>query len=254
MKRLLILLAFCGALICSAGCDKPDNPKPSPGPDKPVTPTDPTTPTDPPAPPATPFFTADIKDVYPFNRANSGVEIHFQTNIQDITVTPDSAWCKVTLFAQQSYFLMMVDAYDTRLPNGAYDYPEPRTCSVTVKAGDVYNKTFKVLQEGHTYIRVPESPVVLSAAGASTDVKISTNCYEIQAVCDASWLSFNIKDMSTVTVTSTARPDSEKTPRKATVRLVSKLDSDTYNNFVVADADATLSDEDYKYGDHTDWD
>lgn len=194
-----------------------------------------------------------MKDVYPFNRGEQAVWIYFDTNVKDWTATPDADWCTVSYNEDHNGCLVKVGQYDPRYDNGAYMYTSPRTCSVTVKAGDLYNKAFTVLQESMTYIKVPENPVVLSAAGESADITLSNNCYGL-SFSETSWLSFTKKDSNTYTVTSTSRPSGDRTARKVTVKVTSVLDNTVYASFVVADADATLSDEDYRYGDHTDWD
>lgn len=259
MKKLLICLSLSAALLFSYSCGKPDGPNP-PSPNPPSGPTDPSTPTDPPSPPdpptpptpTEPYFSADIKDVYPFNCGSNGVEVKYQTNISGWTVTPDADWCTVSV--NESAFVILVSEYDPRYDNGAYKYTDPRTCSVTLTAGTAFSKTFKVLQESKTAITLPYEPVLLSASGATAEILVRNNCYDWTIACDASWLTCTKKDGMTLTVTSTARPVDEKTPRKAQVTLTSALDITVKSTITVADADASLSGEDFNYGDHIDWD
>lgn len=237
-------------LFCAAGCNKP---APSPAPSPTPTPT----PTPVPTPPVdVNYFKADIKDLYVFNSGGgSGVEVAYKTDIKDWTVTPSERWCKITV--ESARFVILVDEYKPTVnPDGSGGdlYTSPRTCTVQLTAGTAFSKTFTVLQESRTIISIPFQPLLLSAAGASADVLVNNNCYSWTATTDASWLTLKKKDSSTLTVTSTARPASESTPRKATVMIVSDLDDFVNARFTVADADSELSGEDYNYGDHTDWD
>lgn len=240
MKRFCMILA--SLLLCAASCQKsgPENPTPvNPTPEPPVQKN---------------YFKADIKDVYAYNCGESGTEVQYTTDISGWTITPSETWCTITVESQR--FVIHVGEYKPTVNpdgGGGYLYTEPRKCTVQLVAGTALNKTFTVVQESMTVISAPSTPVTINAAGASKDVFIQNNCYGWTASTDATWLTLKQKDASTLTIVSSTR-SSGATPRQATVNIVSKLDDWVKAQFIVADADAEFNGEDYKYGDHTNWD
>ena len=238
----MVILLACLSL---GGCHKPAPPSPEPTP-VPPTPT---------PPQKTNYFEADIKDIYAFNCGDiSGVEVSYKTDISGWTIKPSETWCSILV--ESTRFVILVSEYrPTVNPDGSggYLYTEPRSCTVTVTAGTAYSKTFKVIQESMTFFNIPSAPILLSPDGGSADVTVINNCYGWSASTDASWLTLKKTGNSTLTVTSSARA-AGASPRQATVTLKSDLDDWVTAKFTIADADAELSGEDFRYGDHTDWD
>ncbi len=260
--RPLSLAVILSVLI---GCSKPTsepkvNPTPDPQEQEDPTPGPQEDPT--PDPPAEKnYFKGNIKDVYVFCFDGFGIEmnIYYESDIEDITVTPSESWCKASVHNDDVQYINLYCCEEYRPTfnpdgSGGWLYAEPRSCTVELTVGDIFNKTFKVYQECETSIIVPFNPVTLNAAGESVDVLVQNNVYSWSATTDADWLTLKKKDSSTLTVTSVARSDSQAAPRKATVTIVNDYNEFTNTTFIVADADADLSGEDFGYGDHSDWD
>ena len=210
----------------------------------------------PPAPTG-PYFKADLPDEYVLNRDPGAVSWIVDTNIPDWTVESDEAWCKAT--AKTNEVWLDIEEFDAREENGAYKYDPPRTCTVTVKAGAVYNKTFKIIQQTNTIISFPEAvanilTVELPADGGTAEVLVWSNAYHWTPTTDASWLTVTRKDAATLKVTSTPRSDGETEARSTKVIVYVTSDEFVDNQFTVVDAPARVGGEGYDYGDHTDWD
>ena len=215
-----------------------------------------------------PYFKIELPDEFVMNYNQGSASWVVDTNISDWTVESDASWCKPT--AKTNELWLDVEDYDCRYENGAYRYDPPRTCTVTVKAGTVYNKTFKVIQQTHTIISftqltysqnydwILDEPsgmkVLLSADGQTRDLMITTNAYRWIPETDASWLKAECVNNATLRLTSTARPESETTARSAKVKLYVESDHLNYETFTVMDAPANVEGNDFPYGDHTDWD
>lgn len=239
MKKLLY--AFLCTLSLLTGCSGgggSDGPDPGPGPQ-----------------PTEPYFNASLPGQVGISYMGSPLGFIINTN-QDInawTVTADAAWCHPV--KDEFQFSITCDEYRPTETNGQDAYVEPRQCHVTVRCGQLFNKTFTVFQESRTAIRVPQETVYLSADGETRDITVYNNCYEIRASVEnnPSWLSVSIKDKTTITLVSVARAQGVSTPRTANVIVESDLTEGRYR-IVVKDADANLDTQDYNYGNQTDWD
>ena len=108
----------------------------------------------PPAPKG-PYFKAELPDEYLLSYNQGGISWPVDTDITDWTATPDAEWCKWT--PKEKELGLVVEDYDCRDENGYESYDPPRTCTVTVKAGTVYSKTIKIIQDTHTIINFPQS-------------------------------------------------------------------------------------------------
>lgn len=238
MRHKQLFLAFAIALSVATGCHKPDNPSGSGSSN--VTPSTPGGNTN------TPYFTANIRDMYPQGADDTGFTISVQTNITDWTVECSADWLVIT---KKSTEVVCVPKPIER--DGTY--AAPRSCTVTIKAGTVFNKTFSVVQEGWTRLQSVYE-LKLKPGGESVEVSVTHNCYSWTPSTTASWLTVKKKDTGTLVITSSARSASDTTPRKGVVKLQSDWQDSVYWNITVSDADSNLGNEDYKYGDQTDWD
>lgn len=248
MRFKLLLIAL--AIFAFTECKKPANPSSGsdPQPEQPSKP-DPSgggsgggedTP-----PSTSPYFKANIQDTYFQGPTDTGFTIYVDTNITDWTAEASADWLKVTKKSAEAVFVPQT------IEQGSY--PAPRTCTVTIKAGSVFNKTFTVLQEAWTHISAVYE-VKLKPGGETVEIPISHNCYNWTPSTDANWLTVKKKDTATLTITSSARSASETTPRKGVVKLQSQLQDAVYWNITVSDADSNLGNEDYNYEDPTEWD
>lgn len=218
--------------------------------------------------PTGPYFKADLPDEYLMSFNQGAVSWPVDTDITDWTATSDADWCKPTAKAKELW--LDVEDYDCRDENDAYKYDPPRICTVTVKAGTVFSKTIKIVQDTHTFISftqlryslnydwILDEPsgmkVLLSADGQTRDLMISSNAYRWVPETEATWLKVKCVDNATLRLTSTARADTETAPRSATVKLYVETDRLNTANFTVEDAPASVEGNDFSYGDHTDWD
>lgn len=218
--------------------------------------------------PKGPYFKIELPDEFLMSYNQGSASWVVDTNISDWTVESDASWCKPT--AKTNELWLDVEDYDCRDENGYERYDPPRTCMVTVKAGTTYGKTFKVVQDTHTFISftqlryslnydwILDEPsgmkVLLSADGQTRDLMISSNAYRWVPETEATWLKVKCVDNATLRLTSTARADTETAPRSATVKLYVETDQLNYATFTVEDAPANVEGNDFHYGDHTDWD
>lgn len=248
MAALLVLLA-------AVSCHKPPTPGPTPDPGpEPV--------------PEGPFFRADLPDECVIGFDQGAVAWAVETNIADWAASSDAEWCKPTSKTKELW--LDVENYDCRDENGYERYDPPRTCTVTVKAGTVFSKTIKIIQDTHTIITFPQEvmngnydwitsgpggmKVLLSADGQTRDIVIMSNAWRWVAETEAAWLKLERVDGATLRVTSTARSASETTARSAKVNLYPETNRLNVASFTVEDAPADVNGEGYGYGDHTDWD
>ena len=255
-----VLAAFL-VILATAGCEK----KPLPGQEqnqeqqgqeKPEQPTG-------------PYFKAELPDECVLGYNDGNMSWGVETNITDWTAVSDAEWCKPK--TEATFLRLDVTEYDCRYDNGQYKYDPPRTCTVTVKAGTVFTKSIKVVQNTHTTISFPQQEfnslrydwilsgpsgmtVLLSADGETRDVVIQSNAYLWAPSTEADWLTVSRVDGSTLRVTSKARDASVTTPRSAKVKVEVVYAYNEFESFTVQDAPANLDDEGYGYGDHTDWD
>lgn len=218
--------------------------------------------------PKGPYFKVDLPDEFLMNYNQGAASWPVQTDITDWTATSDADWCKPT--AKTNELWLDVEDYDCRDENGYERYDPPRTCTVTVKAGTVYSKTFKVIQQTHmiiyftqlryslNYDWILDEPsgmkVLMSADGQTRELMITTNAYRWVPETDADWLKAEYVNNSTLRLTSSARPESETEARSATVKVSVESDLLNYATLTVLDAPANVEGNDFSYGDHTDWD
>lgn len=253
-RKILIVLA--AMLLIMPGCQKPPKPGQEQGQGQQQ------------EQPKGPYFKIELPDEFLMSYNQGSASWVVDTNISDWTVESDASWCKPT--AKTNELWLDVEDYDCRDENGAYRYDPPRICTVTVKAGTTYGKTFKVVQDTHTFISftqlryslnydwILDEPsgmkVLLSADGQTRDLMISSNAYRWVPETEATWLKVKCVDNATLRLTSTARADTETAPRSATVKLYVETDRLNTANFTVEDAPASVEGNDFSYGDHTDWD
>lgn len=218
--------------------------------------------------PKGPYFKADLPDEYVLSYNQGTISWAVDTDITDWTATSDEEWCKPTAKAKELW--LDVEDYDCRDENGYERYDPPRTCTVTVKAGTVFSKTIRIIQDTHTIINFPQSEmsslydwistgpsgmkVLLSADGQTRDIVVQSNAWRWVAETEAAWLKLERVDGATLRVTSTARGESETTSRSAKVNLYPETNRLNVASFTVEDAPADVNGEGYGYGDHTDWD
>ena len=218
--------------------------------------------------PAGPYFKANLPDEYLLSFNQGAVSWPVDTDINDWTATSDADWCKPTAKAKELW--LDVEDYDCRDENGYERYDPPRICTVTVKAGTVFSKTFKIVQDTHTFVNFPQMQnsgqydwitvnpegmtVHLSPDGETRDVTVLCNAYRWTASTEADWLTVTRIDGATLRVTSKAREASQAEPRSTKVQLVVPTNLLEPVSFKVQDAPASVAGHDLDYGDHTDWD
>lgn len=248
MNRTIIRMAttaLCTALLFSmTGCEKPEKTNPSPDPN-------------PEPKPTTPFFKADLPAEWVCNVDGFGTTFQVDTNIPDWTVTSDADWCTVT--KNEKDFVIKPSRYEVKNEEGNIEYVAPRVCTVTVKAGTIFNKTIKVAQQSWTFSAFLESEknnyvLTLSPDGETHDVLINTNVYFWEASTEADWVTLQRIDNGTLRVTSKARAESVTEPRSAKVTLITPHDQVVLDDFTVKDGEPTLSGSDYGYENGTAWD
>jgi len=250
LNHLLRALLCASLLLSAAACDKPPKPGPAPGPTPNPTP-------DPDPKPEAPYFRADLPAEVVFNLDPYGTSFGVETNIPDWTVESSADWCAVSKGENQ--FSIIPTRYEVKNDDGIIQYIAPRLCTVTVRAGTVFNKTLKIAQQTWTYCTFLESEHVgyvlaLSSDGETHDVLISTNVYFWNASTDADWLTLKRIDNGTLRVTSSPRVESVTTPRSARVVLTTPHDLVELDDFTVVDGEPGLSGPDYGYEEGTEWD
>ena len=218
--------------------------------------------------PKGPYFKAELPDEYLLSYNQGGISWPVDTDITDWTATSDADWCKPTAKAKELW--LDVEDYDCRDENGYESYDPPRTCTVTVKAGTVFGKTIKIIQDTHTIITFPQMElnsqydwitvnsegmtVHLSPDGETRDIAVMSNAYRWTPSTEADWLTVTRIDGATLRITSKARDASVTVPRSAKVQLAATSDLINNASFKVEDAPASVAGHDLDYGDHTDWD
>lgn len=207
------------------------------------------------------YCEANLPDVWVFNRLADVTSFLIKTNIENITVTCSESWCTVkvedTGTAEQKQVTISVDDYQVLDETGSYTYAIPRTATVQITAGDIFDETITIAQNTFVAITTPllESTynTLYLPAGSTQEVTVKTNCYSWSAACDAAWLTVSKKDYTTLTVTSETRTDDS--PRSATVTITNDADElNDSHTITVVDADAVLTSKDYEYGEGTGWD
>ena len=142
-KRRLFSIAaaaLCVAVLAAGGCQKAPKPNQGQGQGQGQQQEQ----------PKGPYFKINLPDEFLMSYNQGAASWVVDTDITDWTATSSEGWCKPTAKAKELW--LDVEDYDCRYENGAYRYDPPRICTVTVKAGTVFNKTFKVVQDTHTMI------------------------------------------------------------------------------------------------------
>ena len=257
-KRILHTVAlFLGALLLCA-CPEVDPAGPD-GPDGPDEPAGPETPTG-------DYFrlminlSTEVPDGYEvvFNSDATGTTFIVQTSLHDWEATAEENWCQVNK-DENGNLVVLVPAY------GEYrETLAPRHCSVRVKAGSLYDKSFTVVQQSYTYFNFASdlqwnqalfsNVLQMPPSGGTAMVTVVTNSWKWNSETDAGWITTRFVDASTLEVTTSARPSGQAAPRKGTVTLTNIADDFVTASFAVIDSDAVLYGDDYIYGDHSEWD
>ena len=202
-----------------------------------------------------------------FNADATGTNFIVQTDQSDWSISSDADWCKVEKTDETpstaATAVILVDDYDVRDEEGNYHNLAARECNVRVKAGTIYDKTIRVVQQGRVYFNYTEDftwnlglfsyVLEMSAAGEEKDAYIVTNCYKWVPETDASWLSVSRKDQVTLHLASRPAAAGEG-PRSARVTISDSNDASQSTTFTVMDRQGLLSGYDYDYEDTTPWD
>ncbi len=202
-----------------------------------------------------------------FNADATGTNFIVQTDQGDWSISSDADWCKVEKTdetpSMAATAVILVDDYDVRDQEGKYHNLAARECNVRVKAGKIYDKTIRVVQQGRVYFNYTEDfswnqglfsyVLEMSAAGEEKNAYIVTNCYKWTPTTDASWLKVSRKDQVTLHLVSQAAAAGEG-PRSAKVTITDSNDELQSTTFTVMDKQGQLSGYDYGYGDSTPWD
>lgn len=246
MRIPLFLLAV---VVAVGACSKPDKPNSGTTPG--------TNPNPPGQTPVAQHFTADLPNEFLLNFGKHDHTWKVDTDVPNWTVTSDQAWCQAQ--AVENGLLILVDSYEEKDADGNYVYLQPRVCNLSVNAGTVFSKTFKVVQESHLSLDLPEGQngilsVELSPDGGTREVIVRCNSYVWTASSEAAWLKLERKDNATLLVTSSARGGNETAQRSAQVKVYTPSDTQLYWIFTVSDTPTSYGGEDLGYGDHTGWD
>lgn len=202
-----------------------------------------------------------------FNADADGTNFIVQTDRSDWSISSDAPWCKVektdATASVMATAVILVDDYDVRDEEGNYHNLAARECNVRVKAGTIYDKTIRVVQQGRVYFNYTEDftwnlglfsyVLEMSAVGEERDAYIVTNCYKWVPETDASWLSVSRKDQVTLHLVSRPAAAGEG-PRSARVTISDSNDASQSTTFTVMDRQGLLSGYDYDYEDTTPWD
>lgn len=263
LMRLTAML-MVAAVLNGCGGGSPGNPAPDPvnpvNPDKPDKPDKPDTPDN---PSAKKYCKPgdNWKTVWVFNKDSDGISFYLDTNLEpaDFTVSSTEKWCtakvEATGTATLKTLVMLVEEYDPRDENGWYKFDPPRTATVHIKSGELFDKQITIAQNCMVSINTSlgDKSLKISAGGESVEVAVFTNCYSWTPTTQTNWLTVKRKDNSTLIVTSKRRPDTQTTARQGTVLLTNDADAGSSLTITVVETDPTISGEDYPYGEHSDW-
>lgn len=262
-KRLLnaAFLILGALLFCACPEIDPSGPDGPDGPDGPETPTG-------------DYFklminlSTEVPDDYEvvFNTDATGTNFIVQTNQSNWAVESDAAWCTVekneATQHESATVVILVEDYDVRDANGFVHNLPARECKVRVTAGNLFDKTIRVVQQGVVYFNYTAGFIwdqslfsyvlEMNAAGEEKDAYILTNCYKWIATTDASWLTVSRIDQVTLHLESQPAAAGES-PRSAKVTITDANDDFLSTTFTVRDKAGIISGHDYQYGEHMDW-
>jgi hypothetical protein len=202
-----------------------------------------------------------------FNSDATGTNFIVQTDQSDWSISSDADWCKVEKTDETpstvATAVILVSDYDIRDEEGYFKNLAARVCNVRVKAGNIYDKTIRVVQQGRVYFNYTEDfawnqslfsyVLEMSAAGEEKDAFIVTNCYKWVPTTDATWLTVSRKDQVTLHLVSQPAADGADL-RRAKVTITDSNDETQSTTFTVMDKGGLLSGYDYDYEDTTPWD
>lgn len=253
-KRFLCLAALASGFLSLCACTEIDRPD------------DGTAGTETPGTPAGDYFrlminlSTEVPDNHEvvFNTDATGTNFIVQTNLESWDISSDAEWCRVEKTEETPSSLatavILVDDYDG---------VAARICSVRVKAGTLFDKTIRVVQQGNVFFYYTDDftwnlslfsyVLGISSAGEEKDAHIITNCYRWVPTCDASWLTVSRKDQVTLHLISQPASAGEGT-RSAKVTITDTNDDFKSISFTVMDNDGLLSGYDYDYDDTEPWD
>lgn len=204
--------------------------------------------------PSKPYFSIELPDTVK-TLSSWATEFRYSTNIQDVSATSSEEWCKAEFDGYRLSILL--DGLGQTAEQAAQNvYPRPRECTVTITAGEVYQKTFVVMQEPDDAQIAPGIyyPIEVSGAGDRVVKHIMSTCISWSAKTDADWLKANKIDESTLEIITSPRPDDIPTPRQATITLKSDLNYRVEATIQVKERESSLSAGEYEYGEPTTWD
>ena len=214
-------------------------------------------------------LSTEVPDDYEvvFNTEATGTSFIVQTNLNNWNVSTDAAWCTVEKHeatqSESASVVILAGDYDIRDEDGYVHNLAPRECNVRITAGDSFDKTIRVVQQGVVFFTYTEGFIwdqslfsyvfEMSATGGERDAYILTNCYKWIPTTDASWLTVSRTDQVTLHLVS--RPASAgEGIRKANVTITDANDEYQTTSFTVIDKAGTLSGYDYGYEDTDPWD
>ena len=271
-RPFFIALMLLGIGLAGSGCEKiPENQEPDkPGeekPDKPDNPDNPDNPDKPDTPDGDYFQIVTLSDnthdadTFLLSGYEAGYHtLVVKTNLSDDkwSATSDAAWC--TTAKDGNLLKISYEQYGVK--NDAF---QPRSCSVTVDAGTVFNAVFTVAQQaGRKQLTVygsPSNPFYISPSGTPSEFLITTNQWDWKIENQSDWLTAEHVDRMTLRVTAAPKQTADGTKRKGTILLYSSIwkSFDSYvegeaYRMIFYDADTDFSGEDYGYGDNQTWD
>lgn len=250
-------LAACGPV-------NPDTPQNPGGAVNPGGSVNPGNPSGPPSPPQVEYYCkAELPDVQVFSRGASNVTFFLETNIEEFHIAVSEPWCTGLLqdgnTDKQKKLVVRVQEYDARKEDGSYSCSPPRFATLRISGGGAFDHSVTVVQNTHVEFAVPSLPYenndfVLHVTGDDTtvDLPVTTNCYSWSARSNASWIQVSRKDSATLTVKTSAR--SYGATRQGLITLFDEADNRNNFTFIVAESEASLSGNDYDYGEGSEWD
>ena len=263
MKRILHLGLAAILIALWPACNPPQQDPENPGTEV----VDPENP-NPQDPPAEYYFKmvsgynqAEVPDTPVFNHRGGGVFylIDVESNVEGWTAKGGADWCSINAYAggKKGQINLYVHPYQV----SGIAYPYPRTCTMTIQAPGVFDKTLVIGQESEsTYLYTApnqQTQYTLPASGATVDIPVLTNLVDWKIINETGWIK--AEKINRITLRVSVVPANTPQPRSGKITLMSiangqvgSYDTPWEINFTEGEPD--VSGDDYDYGDGIEWD
>ena len=236
--------------------DNPDNPENPDGPDNPENPENPDA-----------YFKmvsgyngSEMTDVLVFNHRGECIYylIDVETNVKDWTVEGGSDWCRISYYAvgKGGQINLFVEPYNDPMYSALY----PRTCTMTVKAPGLADRTFTIGQESeNTYIYTApnqQTEFTLPASGAAVEVTVITNLVDWKVVNDTDWVKTEIVNRYTLRLSVIPADSPKQRQGKITLMSVANGLSTSYDlpwELTIKEGSPDVTGDDYIYDEGYQW-